>query len=88
MTFFFFFLESDKISFPKKLVRQVIKLEWPYLRVRMGKGNMLPVHREYFLPETRDGIGDISCLCIGLGRYHFLPVTKDEKVTFLTCKKG
>ena len=29
MNFFFFFLESDRIFFPKKLVRQVIKLEWP-----------------------------------------------------------
>ena len=29
MTFFSFFLESDRIFFQKKLVRQVIKLEWP-----------------------------------------------------------
>ena len=28
-TFSSFFLESDRIFFQKKLVRQVIKLEWP-----------------------------------------------------------
>ena len=30
--FFFFFFESDSIFFQKKLVRQVIKLEWPRLK--------------------------------------------------------